>query len=88
MSRLQVSASAAPNLGILLTNLRLLDLDTQDDWPNITARSFTAKDAVQTQKTRIQCVEWIFYYLFRIWDFNETSNVWKFPIYGNASLID
>ena len=69
------------NASIFITNLRLLDLDTQPDWPAITAQILTAKDALQNQKRRIQCVEWALYRLFEIWDPEEASIVG--PILGS-----
>ncbi|KAH8590478.1 HAUS augmin-like complex subunit 6 N-terminus-domain-containing protein [Bisporella sp. PMI_857] len=58
------------SIQLFLTNLRLLDLDLQDDWPNITASTFSTKD----QKRRIQCVEWALYQLFYIWDPEEARD--------------
>lgn len=67
---------AAPtNITLFLTNLRLLDLDLRDDWPDITALTFSTKDSQQNQKKRIQCVEWALYQLFALWDPEETRNV-------------
>jgi hypothetical protein len=63
------------NITLFLTNLRLLDLDLQDDWPAITALTFSTKDSQQNQKKRIQCVEWALYQLFALWDPEETRNV-------------
>ncbi|KAL8792703.1 MAG: hypothetical protein Q9195_004678 [Heterodermia aff. obscurata] len=61
------------NASTFITNLRLLDLDKQPDWPAITAQILTAKDALQNQKRRIQSVEWALYRLFEIWDPQEAS---------------
>ena len=66
---------AASSIPLLLTNLHLLDLDRRDDWPSVTAQTFTSKNTLQNEKTRIQCVEWAFYRLFEIWDPVETSDV-------------
>jgi hypothetical protein len=63
------------NITLFLTNLRLLDLDLRDDWPHITALTFSTKDSQQNQKKRIQCVEWALYRLFALWDPEETQNV-------------
>ncbi|KAF2433585.1 hypothetical protein EJ08DRAFT_658104 [Tothia fuscella] len=57
---------------IFVTNLRLLDLDLRQDWPAITARTFSTKDAQQNQKQRTRCTEWALYRLFEIWDPEET----------------
>ncbi|KAI1267131.1 hypothetical protein F5Y18DRAFT_329639 [Xylariaceae sp. FL1019] len=59
---------------LFLTNLRLLDLDLDSDWPDITATTFSAKDAAGGQKKRIHCVEWALYRLFDLWDHAETQN--------------
>jgi len=68
------NTQASPsNIALFLTNLRLLDLDLQDDWPGITVATFSTKD--QNQKKRIQAVEWALYQLFAIWDPEETLNV-------------
>ncbi|KAI9054426.1 hypothetical protein LZ554_001588 [Drepanopeziza brunnea f. sp. 'monogermtubi'] len=62
------------NITLFLTNLRLLDLDLRPDWPDISAVTFSTKDAQQNQKKRIQCVEWALYQLFALWDPEETQN--------------
>ncbi|KAK7522419.1 HAUS augmin-like complex subunit 6 N-terminus-domain-containing protein [Phyllosticta citriasiana] len=58
---------------LLVTNLRLLDLDLLDDWPQITEHTFITKDAAQNQSKRINCVEWALYRLFEIWDHRLTA---------------
>lgn len=71
-----ISTSSGPShISLFLTNLRLLDLDQRDDWPDITALTFSTKDSQQNQRKRIQCVEWALYHLFEIWDLEETQNV-------------
>ncbi|ESZ91813.1 hypothetical protein SBOR_7808 [Sclerotinia borealis F-4128] len=77
--RLASSSSASPPSGpsyvaLFITNLRLLDLDLRDDWPDITVVTFSTKDAQQNQKKRIQCVEWALFQLFAFWDPAETRN--------------
>ncbi|KAI0888762.1 HAUS augmin-like complex subunit 6 N-terminus-domain-containing protein [Annulohypoxylon maeteangense] len=62
------------NTALFLTNLRLLDLDLEPDWPGINLATFSTKDAASGQKKRIQCVEWALYQLFALWDPNETQN--------------
>ncbi|KAI0128169.1 HAUS augmin-like complex subunit 6 N-terminus-domain-containing protein [Hypoxylon sp. NC0597] len=69
----QVPCSTS-NVALFLTNLRLLDLDLEPDWPGITLATFSAKDAAGGQKKRIQCTEWALYQLFTLWDYNETQN--------------
>ncbi|KAI1491545.1 HAUS augmin-like complex subunit 6 N-terminus-domain-containing protein [Biscogniauxia mediterranea] len=66
--------SSTSNVLLFLTNLRLLDLDQEPDWPYITPATFSAKDAAGGQKKRIQCVEWALYQLFLLWDHVETQN--------------
>ncbi|KAI3318682.1 hypothetical protein HD806DRAFT_308974 [Xylariaceae sp. AK1471] len=74
------------NLLLFLTNLRLLDLDHEPDWPDITPAIFSAKDAIGGQKKRIQCVEWALYHLFSLWDHNEAQNkLW--PFYPPADQV-
>ncbi|KAI1470527.1 HAUS augmin-like complex subunit 6 N-terminus-domain-containing protein [Daldinia caldariorum] len=66
--------SSTSNPALFLTNLRLLDLDQEPDWPGITLATFSTKDAAGGQKKRIQSVEWALYQLFTLWDYNETQN--------------
>ncbi|KAF2850442.1 hypothetical protein T440DRAFT_507921 [Plenodomus tracheiphilus IPT5] len=63
--------STATDIKLFVTNLRLLDLDTRDDWPGITVQTFSAKNA--DQKQRIGGTEWALFRLFEIWDINETA---------------
>ena len=70
---------AAPSISLLHTNLHLLDLDRRNDWPSISDQTFTSKNTLQNEKTRIQCVEWAFYRLFEIWDPVETKDVRSCP---------
>ncbi|KAG6075753.1 hypothetical protein E4U16_003181 [Claviceps sp. LM84 group G4] len=65
---------AAPPLSVFLTNVRLLDLDLLPDWPGITISTFSTT-GVQGQKRRVQCVEWVLFKLFEIWDPEETRSV-------------
>jgi hypothetical protein len=67
--------SKQPLAELLLANLRLLDLDLREDWPEITPRTFNTKDTQQNQKQRIKCTEWILYRLFELWDPEETRDV-------------
>jgi HAUS augmin-like complex subunit 6 N-terminus len=72
----KMSSPAGPShIRLFLTNLRLLDLDLRDDWPGITAGTFSTKDTQQSQKKRIQCVEWALYHLFSLWDPEGSRNV-------------
>ncbi|KAI0542948.1 HAUS augmin-like complex subunit 6 N-terminus-domain-containing protein [Xylaria digitata] len=74
------------NVLLFLTNLRLLDLDLEPDWPDITPATFSAKDAVGGQKKRIQCVEWALYQLFSLWDHNDAQNKLR-PFYPPADQV-
>ncbi|KAK0744853.1 HAUS augmin-like complex subunit 6 N-terminus-domain-containing protein [Apiosordaria backusii] len=67
------SPTTISNVSLFLTNLRLLDLDLQPDWPDISTSTFNTKDA-GGQKKRIQCVEWALYHLFALYDRDETRN--------------
>ena len=67
--------TCASNVLLFLTNLRLLDLDLEPDWPDIIPSTFSAKDAAGGQKKRIQCVEWALYQLFSLWDHNDAESV-------------
>jgi hypothetical protein len=51
-------------VSLFVTNLRLLNLDLLPDWPNITVSSFSNQDA----RTKIKCVEYALYHLFRLYD--------------------
>jgi len=61
------------NVAIFIRNLKLLQLDQLDDWPNITTRALSA--AQQNQRQRVKCVEWALYRLFEIWDPEGAQNV-------------
>jgi hypothetical protein len=63
-----------PLAELLLANLRLLDLDLREDWPDITIKTFSTKDTQQNQKQRIKCTEWILYRLFELWEPEETRD--------------
>ena len=78
---------SASNVGLFLTNLRLLDLDLLEDWPDITLQTFasTKDSAGQGQKRRIQCVEWALYRLFCLWDPEESQNVSPYPLINLAA---
>jgi hypothetical protein len=63
------------NLSLFLANIRLLDLDQLTDWPEITIKTYSLKDANQSQKNRVKATEWALFRLFEIWDPEETRNV-------------
>lgn len=69
----------SPVSSIIISNLRLLDLDKREDWPGITAQLLSSKDTQQHQKKRIQCVEWALYRLFEIFDKEEARSVGTSP---------
>ncbi|KAI6244550.1 hypothetical protein HI914_07486 [Erysiphe necator] len=63
------TTTATPsNVSLFITNLKLLSLDLQEDWPNITAQTFSTKNGQQNQRHRIRCAEWALYQLFTILD--------------------
>ncbi|KAI9754354.1 MAG: hypothetical protein M4579_004752 [Chaenotheca gracillima] len=66
------SQSKGTDIDLFLRNLRLLDLDKREDWPNITAITFSTKDVQQNQRNRIRSVEWALYRLFELWDPEDT----------------
>ncbi|TLD18143.1 hypothetical protein PspLS_10391 [Pyricularia sp. CBS 133598] len=74
---LNSTSSTVSNVSLFLTNLRLLDLDSLPDWPDINPLTFNNKDLAQGQKKRIQSVEWALYQLFDLWDAEETRNKLK-----------
>jgi len=64
-SKLHVPSTST--ISLFCANLRLLDFDLREDWPDITPATFDTKHA-QNQKRRIACVEWSLYRLFEIHD--------------------
>ncbi|KAG9529607.1 hypothetical protein KCU93_g3362, partial [Aureobasidium melanogenum] len=62
------------NISLFVSNLRLLNLDQRQDWPDITVQTFDTKDALQNQKKRVACVEWSLYRLFELWDRETTRD--------------
>lgn len=62
-----------PPLTVFIRNLKLLQLDQRDDWPDITLRALSPSS--QNQRQRIRLLEWALYYLFAIWDPEYTQNV-------------
>ncbi|KAH0284252.1 hypothetical protein KCU62_g8431, partial [Aureobasidium sp. EXF-3399] len=60
------------NISLFVSNLRLLNLDQRQDWPDITEQTFDTKDALQNQKKRVSCTEWSLYHLFGVWDKDTT----------------
>ena len=69
--------AAIPNnaFKILLTNLRLLDLDNYKNVPLSTIDAFEGKDTIGKQKCRVQFVEWVLYQLCQIWDAEQCKKV-------------
>jgi hypothetical protein len=82
-STVPYSTKGPSNISLFLTSLRLLDLDKHPEWPGISRHTFSPKDAQQSQKNRIRCVEWALYRLFEIWDGEWTRNVWSFSLVGH-----
>lgn len=60
---------------LFATNLRLLNLDLLEDWPAISSKTFSTKDAQQNHNQRIRCTEWALFRLFELWDPQETRDV-------------
>ena len=75
MSKPPVPTHATSSLSVFLTNVHLLDLDKSEDWPAISAQTFTSKNTLQNERNRIKCVEWAFYRLFELWDPEQTKDV-------------
>ncbi|OJJ42733.1 hypothetical protein ASPZODRAFT_29052 [Penicilliopsis zonata CBS 506.65] len=61
-----VNWSPAAHGAVFVRNLKLLQLDQQEDWPNISTR--TLAPSQQNQRQRVKAVEWALYQLFSIWD--------------------
>lgn len=54
---------------LLVKNLRFLDLDLSQQWPDLNASTFRAgKSSQVTQKHRIKCAEFVLFKLFELWD--------------------
>ncbi|KAM3563776.1 hypothetical protein ARSEF4850_002164 [Beauveria asiatica] len=70
-----VKAAPSPSIPMLLTNMRLLDLDLREDWPAITPAALAG--TTQNHKRRVQAVEWALYRLFEIWDPKDTASKLK-----------
>lgn len=65
---------APSHLTVFVRNLKLLQLDQQPDWPDITLRSLSPSS--QNHRQRIRLVEWALFHLFTIWDPEGAQNVW------------
>ncbi|KAJ6125704.1 hypothetical protein N7523_003324 [Penicillium sp. IBT 18751x] len=63
---------APSHLTIFVRNLKLLQLDQREDWPDITVRSLSPSS--QNQRHRVRLVEWALYYLCTIWDPENAQN--------------
>lgn len=68
-------SSGPSHIALFLTNIRLLDFDLLDGWPNITANTFSTKPSLENQKKRIDSTKWALYQLFTLWDPQETQDV-------------
>ncbi|GIJ88821.1 hypothetical protein Asppvi_007749 [Aspergillus pseudoviridinutans] len=51
---------------VFIRNLKLLQLDLQPDWPDVTVHSLSPSS--QNQRQRIRAVEWALYHLVALWD--------------------
>lgn len=65
--------STESHLTVFVRNLRLLQLDQREDWPNINLRTLSASS--QNQRQRVKAVEWALYQLFVIWDPDGAQDV-------------
>ncbi|KAI4754766.1 hypothetical protein E4T52_09790 [Aureobasidium sp. EXF-3400] len=70
----KLRSTSPSNISLFVSNLRLLNLDQRQDWPDITVQTFHIKDALQNQKKRVACVEWSLYRLFELWDRETTRD--------------
>ncbi|KAH0170580.1 hypothetical protein KCU67_g2570, partial [Aureobasidium melanogenum] len=70
----KLPSTSPSNISLFVSNLRLLNLDQRQDWPDITVQTFDTKDALQNQKKRVACVEWSLYRLFELWDRETTRD--------------
>lgn len=57
---------------VIVHSLHLLNLNTREDWPEITLHTFDVKSSLQH---RIRCVEWSLYCLFELFDVRATRDV-------------
>ncbi|KAI4195294.1 MAG: hypothetical protein LQ350_007275 [Teloschistes chrysophthalmus] len=73
-----------------ITNLRLLNLDQLDDWPDVNLSLFAIRNARENQKQRIRCVEWALYKLFTLWSPKEAKNKLQpfFPPYESLRSLN
>lgn len=76
--------SSPSHLTTFIRNLKLLQLNQRDDWPDITPR--TLSPSTQNQRQRVRLVEWALYYLFTIWDPEGTYNVLAGQVNVNITL--
>ena len=83
----QTQQSGPSHVCLFLTNLRLLDLDRREDWPEITAVTFATRESQQNIRKRIQCVEWALFRLFELWDPDEAREVGKSTGYWEYGLM-
>lgn len=65
--------STSSHLVVFIRNLRLLQLDQHEEWPNINLRTLSASS--QNQRQRVKAIEWALYHLFSIWDPASTQDV-------------
>ncbi|EAW14030.1 uncharacterized protein ACLA_070630 [Aspergillus clavatus NRRL 1] len=60
------------SLCVFIRNLKLLQLDLQPDWPDITTHSLSPSS--QNQRQRIKAVEWALYHLVALWDLKTAQD--------------
>ena len=67
--------NAMPTGESLVKNLRLLDLDEEFDWPQVTSKTFAAADSIRNLSKRTYAAGWIFYKLFELFEPKKTKTV-------------
>ncbi|KAL9577166.1 MAG: hypothetical protein Q9212_006541, partial [Teloschistes hypoglaucus] len=85
-----MSTSTKTSISTFITNLRLLNLDQLDDWPDVNPSLFAIRNARENQKQRVRCVEWALYKLFTLWSPKEAKNKLQpfFPPYESLRSIN
>ena len=69
------SNTSFTTLSLVITNLRLLEIEKRDDWPKASEQTFLTLDWTQIRVENIRFTEWILYRLFEIWDADLTKEV-------------
>ncbi|KAL8660243.1 MAG: hypothetical protein Q9202_006735 [Teloschistes flavicans] len=85
-----MSIPTKASVSTFITNLRLLNFDQLDDWPDVDLGLFAIRNARENQKQRIRCVEWALYKLFTLWSPKEAKNKLQpfFPPYESLRSLN